>query len=243
MAGRGQHACGAAQRYVVSSPTQEPPHGCGPSRPLSLWIGGEGAGNTSLAGWQTTYQGIPGTYLLLNGSWAQRETLAWSLPMKLQACGPWSEGKLDGASCQGDPSWESGLQSHLYTGISQIAGCARYAITYGPILLALTGAARGRLAVQPFDTHTHSIAPTHTLNHTYTLYHTHTHSITPTHTLSHLWTTWLDRAGMEHGVRQYGGGTSGRHAGCAAGVASTHRGRCASFHRALRPGRSLSAVL
>ena len=59
------------------------------------------------------FRGVPGQYLNINRKWLDGDVLTFNLPMA--------------------------LQSSVYTGHTQIAGHRRYAVEYGPILLAAVG--------------------------------------------------------------------------------------------------------
>jgi hypothetical protein len=65
--------------------------------------------------------GVPGTYQALDRTWSNGDTIAFTLPLDFRVT--------------------------EYTGVEQIAGCHRYAIEYGPILLAVTGTLDANSAV------------------------------------------------------------------------------------------------
>jgi hypothetical protein len=60
--------------------------------------------------------GAPGSYLHISRAWGAADALTFELPMALAA--------------------------HAYTGVSQLPPYTRYSYTYGPVLLAVTGARR-----------------------------------------------------------------------------------------------------
>jgi DUF1680 family protein len=68
----------------------------------------------ALNGAPAAYTGTPGTYLHITRAWGASDTLAFDLPMALAA--------------------------HPYTGVTQAPPLVRYSYTYGPVLLASTGA-------------------------------------------------------------------------------------------------------
>lgn len=80
-----------------------------------------GPGNISLAVHSndtapgSTYSGAPGTYLRISRKWDAGDTVSFSLPHRLKA--------------------------HNYTGLTQITGHQRYAVTIGSVLLAAVGGA------------------------------------------------------------------------------------------------------
>ncbi len=68
----------------------------------------------ALNGAPAAYAGTPGTYLHIARAWGASDRLEFELPMALRA--------------------------HPYTGVTQLPPLARYSYTYGPVLLASTGA-------------------------------------------------------------------------------------------------------
>jgi DUF1680 family protein len=66
--------------------------------------------------------GWPGSYAVLNRTWSEGDTINFTLPMKLDLV--------------------------RYTGVDQIPDQPRYAVTFGPILLAAVGAAEIRLRLE-----------------------------------------------------------------------------------------------
>jgi DUF1680 family protein len=66
--------------------------------------------------------GKPGTYVTLDRTWSNDDTIMFSLPMDFKLT--------------------------RYTGVDKIAGHERYALEYGPVLLAIVGSANARLVVR-----------------------------------------------------------------------------------------------
>jgi DUF1680 family protein len=66
--------------------------------------------------------GQPGTYVLLDRTWSEGDTITFRLPM--------------------------GFKLTRYTGVDKIAGHERCALEYGPVLLAIIGSADARLVVR-----------------------------------------------------------------------------------------------
>jgi DUF1680 family protein len=71
--------------------------------------------------------GQPGTYVTLDRTWSEGDTITFCLPM--------------------------GFKLTRYTGVDKIAGHERYALEYGPVLLALVGSADARLVVRSSQRH------------------------------------------------------------------------------------------
>jgi len=66
--------------------------------------------------------GKPGSYVTLDRTWSEGDTITFQLPMEFKLT--------------------------RYTGVDQIAGHERFALEYGPILLAVAGSSDARLAVR-----------------------------------------------------------------------------------------------
>ena len=66
--------------------------------------------------------GKPGTYVTLDRTWSKGDTIAFRLPVDFKLT--------------------------RYTGVDKIAGHERYALEYGPVLLAIVGSADARLVVR-----------------------------------------------------------------------------------------------
>src|SRR6185437_10476685 len=71
---------------------------------------------------QAGVSGEPGTYVALDRTWATGDTVRFSLPMELRLT--------------------------RYTGLDKIEGHERFALEYGPVLLALIGSDSAALRVQ-----------------------------------------------------------------------------------------------
>jgi hypothetical protein len=67
-------------------------------------------------------RGQPGTYVSLDRTWSEGDTISFRLPMDFKLT--------------------------RYTGVDKIAGHERYALEYGPVLLAVVGPADARLVVR-----------------------------------------------------------------------------------------------
>jgi hypothetical protein len=78
----------------------------------------------SLNGAPAAYSGTPGSYLHISRAWGAADSLAFDLPMALAA--------------------------HPYTGVSTLPGVVRYSYTFGPVLLAATGARDAALGTEHF---------------------------------------------------------------------------------------------
>jgi DUF1680 family protein len=70
----------------------------------------------------TTATGKPGSYVTLDRTWSEGDTIAFKLPI--------------------------GFRMTKYTGLDQMEGCDRYAVEYGPVLMALIGSDSARLKVK-----------------------------------------------------------------------------------------------
>jgi len=66
--------------------------------------------------------GKPGSYVTLDRTWSEGDTITFRLPMEFKLT--------------------------RYTGVDQIAGHERYALEYGPVLLAILGSSDARLVVR-----------------------------------------------------------------------------------------------
>jgi len=90
---------------------------------MPAWVAA-GAVPVALNGAPAAFSGAPGSYLHIERSWGASDVLAFDLPMAITA--------------------------HPYTGVSQLPGRARYAYTYGPVLLASTGAYDAALGTENY---------------------------------------------------------------------------------------------
>jgi DUF1680 family protein len=71
--------------------------------------------------------GKPGTYVTLDRTWSEGDTIGFRLPMEFKLT--------------------------RYAGVDQIAGHERFALEYGPVLLALVGSSDARLVVRDGERH------------------------------------------------------------------------------------------
>jgi DUF1680 family protein len=71
--------------------------------------------------------GKPGTYVTLDRTWSNGDTISFTLPMDFKLT--------------------------RYTGVDKVAGHERYALEYGPVLLAIVGSADARLEVRTGQRH------------------------------------------------------------------------------------------
>jgi DUF1680 family protein len=71
--------------------------------------------------------GKPGTYVTLHRTWSNGDTILFTLPMDFKLT--------------------------RYTGLDKVAGHERYALEYGPVLLAIVGSADARLEVRTGQRH------------------------------------------------------------------------------------------
>ena len=102
---------GSAVNINVSS--SEPGSVVGIALRMPAWVAAASV-PVALNGAPAVYAGAPGSYLHIERAWGAADALAFDLPMALAA--------------------------HLYTGVTQTPARTRYSYTYGPVLLASTGA-------------------------------------------------------------------------------------------------------